>query len=89
MNEAPFRLKPADPARRRRFVRFQRALHERLFGEELSRVNLDFDEEQRLDYLRWMRDTVRQRGRELPPNYSVAWMLKIEEDVACELNEKP
>lgn len=84
MISAPFRPKRPSPEQRARTAEIQRDLHERLFGEELARVNLDFTLAERLDYLNWMRDTVRRSGRELPPSYSVAWLLEVEKEVEAE-----
>jgi hypothetical protein len=85
----PKRLRTPSEALDADLAEIERRFHARKFGEELAAVNLEFTSEQRRNYLAWMRNTVRQRGRELPPSYSVAWMLKAEEDVISELNEKP
>lgn len=88
MMPAPFRPPRPSPEQRARFIEIQRALHERLFGEELARVNLDFTLAERLEYLNWMRDTVRRSGRELPPSYSIAWLLEVEKEVEAEEAKK-
>lgn len=88
MMPAPFRPTRPSPEKRARLAEIQRDLHERLFGEELARVNLDFTLAERLAYLNWMRDTVRRSGRELPPSYSVAWLLDVEKEVEAEEAKK-
>lgn len=81
---APFKISPLRGRALRHVQAVARRYHERAFGEELARVNLDFTPEQRLAYLSWMRDTVRRSGRELPPSYSVAWLLEVEKEVEAE-----
>lgn len=39
----------------------ERQFHERAFGEELARVNLDLTIEQRQRYLAWMREFARRQ----------------------------
>jgi hypothetical protein len=39
-----------------RIREIERAFHERAFGQELARVNLDLSMEQRRRYLDWMRE---------------------------------
>jgi hypothetical protein len=85
----PLRQQLPSPERLDALREIQRDQHERLFGEELARVNLDFTLEERLAYLSWMRDTVRRSGRELPPSYSVAWLLEVEKEVEAEEAKKP
>ena len=78
----PMRL-PLPPSRTlRRLQDAQRRIHERLFGEELTRINLDFNETERQTYLDWMRRHSRQHGIQPPLNYSVAWLAKVESKLA-------
>lgn len=67
----------------------ERRFHERKFGEEMARVNLDFAPQKRREYLAWMRSNARRRGVPPQPSYSVAWMLKVEQEVLEELAAKP
>jgi len=46
----------------------EREFHERAFGEELARVNLDLTIEERHQYLAWMRRLAREHG--VPPEPS-------------------
>ena len=61
-----------------------RRLHERAFGEELARVNLDLTEAERLAYIAWMRETARQHGIDLRAQSIHAWMDRLEEKLASE-----
>lgn len=45
-----------------RFREIERDFHEREFGAELARVNLDLTIEERLKYLEWMRNLSRRHG---------------------------
>lgn len=67
----------------------RRRFHERAFGEELARVGLDFTPVERRAYLAWMREHSRRNGVPREPNYSVAWMVKLEEELARENPEPP
>ena len=48
-----------------RIREIEREFHERAFGEELARVNLDMTIKERHEYLEWMRETARKNG--VPP----------------------
>ena len=61
-----------------------RRLHERAFGEELARVNLDLTEAERLAYVAWMRATARQHGIDLRAQGIHAWMDRLEAQLAGE-----
>ncbi len=62
----------------------RRRFHEQAFGEELARVGLDFTPLQRRAYLAWMREHSRRNGVPREPNYSVAWMVRLEEELLRE-----
>ena len=51
-----------------RIREIEREFHQRAFGEELARVNLDMTIEERHQYLAWMRKLARQHG--VPPERS-------------------
>ncbi len=51
-----------------RLRKIERDFHERAFGEELARVNLDLTIEERHNYLAWMRELARRHG--VPPGRS-------------------
>lgn len=59
----------------------ERRFHERAFGEELARINLDFTEAQRRDYLGWMRRTARAHGIDSRKQSVHAWMDRLEEEI--------
>lgn len=59
----------------------------RAFGEERARVNLELTPKARLEYLAWMRSGARRAGVPCPPNYSVARMVKLEEELDRELGD--
>ena len=44
------------------FREIEREFHERAFGDELARVNLDMTRQERLAYLEWMRALARKHG---------------------------
>jgi len=48
--------------KRARIREIERNFHERAFGEELARVNLDMTKDERHRYLAWMRETARKNG---------------------------
>ncbi len=66
MKRAPltYRGLAATPEARAQFREIERGFHERAFGEELARVNLDMPLEARRRYLDWMRDNARKHGVE-------------------------
>jgi len=60
---APLKLLPRlSKEKLARLRAIEREFHEREFGEELARVNLDMSMEERLQYLEWMRNLGRQHG---------------------------
>jgi hypothetical protein len=65
----------------------RRRFHEQAFGEELTRVNLDFSPGERRAYLAWMREHSRRNGVPRPPNHSVAWLVELEQELAGEAND--
>ena len=77
---------PADVAAR--LDEIERRFHERAFGEELARVNLDMTEEERRAYLSWMRETSSQHGIDLRSQSVHAWMDRLEAQLAKEETEK-
>ncbi|MBI2929944.1 MAG: hypothetical protein HYY24_30165 [Verrucomicrobia bacterium] len=83
----PQRLKLPPQKVLRRLREAERRFHRRAFGEELARVNLDFSPEERRAYLEWMRTFARRNGVPRQLNYSVAWMVKLEEELNRELGE--
>jgi len=64
MKRAPltYRLPPWSKAKLARLREIERDFHVRAFGEELARVNLDLNEEERRRYLAGMRETARAHG---------------------------
>ncbi len=84
---APLRLVRPKGRALRHLQAVQRRLHVRAFGEELARVNLDLSPAERLEYLAWMRTCARRNGVPRQPNYSVAWMVKLEEELDRELGD--
>ena len=86
---APLRLIRPKGRALRHIKAVQRRFHVRAFGEELARVNLDLKPSERRECLAWMRNYVRHHGGKLPPNYSVAWLLKVEEELDREQQAKP
>jgi hypothetical protein len=64
MKRAPlnYRRPPWPPEKLARLCQIEREFHEREFGEELARVNLDLSMEERLRYLEWMRNLGRRHG---------------------------
>ena len=85
MIHEPLRLKEPPPDVVERLMEIERNFQVRKFGEELARVNLDMTQAQRLAYLGWMRSHARRHGVLREPNYSVAWMLKLEARITIEL----
>ena len=65
---APLKLRLPSKAQLERMREIEREFHERAFGEELARVNLDLTIEERLQYLAWMRRLAREHG--VPPERS-------------------
>ena len=60
---APLKLLPRlSKEKAVRLREIERDFHERQFGEELARVNLDLNLEERLKYLEWMRNLGRRHG---------------------------
>lgn len=59
---APLKLRPPSKERIARIREIEREFHERAFGEELARVNLDMTVEERHSYLAWMRKLARKHG---------------------------
>ena len=84
---APLRLVRPKGRALRHVQAVRRRFHVLAFGEELARVNLDFTPEERRAYLEWMRSCARRNGVPRQPNYSVAWMVKLEEELDRELGE--
>jgi|688.fasta_scaffold184052_2 hypothetical protein len=74
---------------RKHLLILKRRFHVRAFGEEMARVNLDMTHAQRRAYLAWMREHSRRNGIPRELNYSVAWMVKLEEELARENPEPP
>ncbi len=64
MKRAPltYRLPPWSKEKLARLREIERDFHVRAFGEELARVNLDLNEEERRRYLAGMRETARAHG---------------------------
>ena len=62
----------------------RRRFHEQAFGEELARVGLDFSQDERRANLAWMREHSRRNGVPREPNYSVAWLVELEAELARE-----
>jgi len=62
---APLKLKPPSKERLARIRDIKRDYHERAFGEELAKVNLDMTVEERRQYLARMRKLARKHG--VPP----------------------
>jgi hypothetical protein len=60
-----------------RFREIEREFHERAFGEELAKVNLDMTIEERHQYLAWMRKLARKHG--VPPERS-AYRIELPEE---------
>jgi hypothetical protein len=60
--KAPLRLAILTESQRSLLRRVEREFHERAFGEELARVNLDMTPEQRREYLGRMRELARKHG---------------------------
>lgn len=80
----PFKLERPTREQRRRLRIIQRHFHERAFGEELARVNLDMTEAERIEYLSWMHQTARAHGID-PRRQSIhAWMDRLEEKLERE-----
>ena len=67
MKRAPltYRVPSWPKEKHARIQTIERRFHERAFGEELARVNLDLTLEQRHRYLDWMRQVARHKG--IPP----------------------
>ena len=85
--KAPLRLACPTGRALRHIEMVRRRFHERAFGEELARVNLDMTEEERRAYLSWMRETARQHGIDLRAQSIHAWMDRLEEQLAKEETE--
>jgi hypothetical protein len=62
----------------------ERRFHRREFGEELTRVNLDMSEADRIAYVSWMCATARQNGIDLRARSVHAWMDRLEEETVKE-----
>ena len=82
--KAPLRLIRPTGRALRHIQLVRRRFHERAFGEELARVNLDMTEEERRAYLSWMRETARQHGINLRAHSVHAWMDRLEAELAKE-----
>ena len=66
---APLKLMPPWPKEKlARLREIERDFHVRAFGEELARVNLDLNEEERRRYLAGMRETARAHGVKIGGN---------------------
>ena len=85
---APLRLIPLRGRRRQHLIALNRRWQEQTLGEEMARVNLDLTPEQRLDYMASMRNIARLHGVPTEPSYSIAWMLRLEEEIANEEAQK-
>ena len=57
---------PLSKEKRARIRKIEREFHERAFGEELARVNLDMTKKERHEYLAWMRELAEKNG--VPPS---------------------
>ena len=75
---APLKLKPLTKERLARIRDIKRDYHERAFGDELARVNLDMTIEERHKYLAWMRKLARKHG--VPPERSPFRFDHLEEE---------
>jgi hypothetical protein len=84
MNLPPFPLSRLTRPQRRRVAEIRREFQERAFGEELTRINLDFTERERLDYLQWMRETAAAHGIDLRKQSIHHWMDDAAEETARE-----
>ena len=64
MKRAPinYRKRPWSKEKIGRVREIERDFHERAFGDELARVNLDMTIEERHRYLQWMREMARKHG---------------------------
>ena len=78
---APLKLKPLTKEGVERIRTIKREFHERAFGEELAKVNLDMTTKERHEYLAWMRKLARKHG--VPPERSAFRFDHLEE------NDKP
>jgi hypothetical protein len=87
--KSPARLAPLEGRRRQHLRLLERRFQEQALGPEMARVNLDLSPAQRLDYLSSMREIARRKDVPAEPNYSVAWMVKLEEELARENPEPP
>ena len=74
---APRKLMPRwSPEQLARLREIERDFHERVFGEELARVNLDMTIEERHKYLEGMRELARKNG--VPP--TPRWWEELEKE---------
>ena len=80
-----YTLPPWPKRKLARLRKIERDFHVRAFGDEMARVNLDMTKEERIDYIGWMRSYARSKGVPQRPSYSVAWLLKVEEELEREL----
>lgn len=60
----------------------ERDFHVRVFGEEMTKVNLDMSEEERRRYLSWMRKVATEHGVKVGRDRASNWMYST-----AELNE--
>lgn len=80
MIRAPLRLRPPPPEVLARLKEIERRFHQRAFGEELARVNLDMSPAERRAYLQWMRECARGHGVRPAEGGSSGWMFLLEEE---------
>jgi hypothetical protein len=80
MKRAPltYRKSPFSKEQLTRMRKIEREFHERAFGEELAKVNLDMTIEERHQYLAWMRKLARKHG--VPPEGSAFRFDHLEEN---------
>jgi hypothetical protein len=80
MNRAPLRLRPPPPAILAQLKQIERRFHERAFGEELARANLDMSLIERRAYLEWMRHLGRRHGVRLREGAASSWLSGVAEE---------
>lgn len=76
----PAQLKEIPARTNDRILQNERAFHRRAFGEEMARLNWELTPAERRGYLQWMHSDARNHGVPPTSNYSIAWMLRLEED---------